>query len=373
MRTPSKIRKTDDVAAVQLQNTHMKKRLMDMLASLMDTDNSANETIEKLMQSDINAKIEHSMKDTMSPRNAPSEDTPLTDSDNEKNPRKRRLSDLDGGVPEREVRLQKNRVAASKSRQKKKAAFEQLKKDVVELNMEKNNLKNQLFTYINLLENSYNDSSRLRMKIEEMNLENAILKAYVHPQKLAEIRSSLQKQSNGSSGNANTMAPQKEVASKLACDLGGLGSSQTFKMSRPEQRSESRNPGLDLLSQVLGSRAGAGSMNPRDIYGASRNAMESPAASLSFDHKLHNLMPSVRQAQTSMNSASKLSQELQKMQKMLSSSGMAPTSSLSTGASIPVSASVASTLKKDENTSSGLDPALLKTLLQSVNPDLFAQ
>ena len=70
----------------------------------------------------------------------------------------------------------KNRESASKSRKKKKVMFEALRHDIAKISTERDNIKNQVQKYIELLEKTYAENEVLRLHIDGITDENSKLK-----------------------------------------------------------------------------------------------------------------------------------------------------------------------------------------------------
>ena len=77
---------------------------------------------------------------------------------------------------ERQKRLEMNRAAATRSRMKKKAELEKLKKQVQELTEAKNLLELKMQQYESLLQASYRDNTLLKAHIHSLLSQNSAMK-----------------------------------------------------------------------------------------------------------------------------------------------------------------------------------------------------
>ena len=80
---------------------------------------------------------------------------------------------------DRQKRLEMNRAAAMRSRQKKKQELEQLRRQVEQLNSAKALLEIKLQQYEALLQASYRDNTLLKAHINHILTENASLRNHV--------------------------------------------------------------------------------------------------------------------------------------------------------------------------------------------------
>ncbi|CAG9333328.1 unnamed protein product [Blepharisma stoltei] len=86
------------------------------------------------------------------------------------------VTSKDKTTEERQLRLEMNRAAAMRSRNKKRMEMLRLKSLVVDLNNEKVLLELKLQQYEMLMQASYGENNMLKVEMTQLMLENAVLK-----------------------------------------------------------------------------------------------------------------------------------------------------------------------------------------------------